>query len=233
VLEEFLTGREASVMALTDGESALLLPAARDHKRLLDGDAGPNTGGMGAVCPVEIGEADMETISTEVIQRFLDGIKKERLNFRGVIYAGLMFTPDGPKVLEFNVRFGDPETQAVLPVIKSDLLPALAACAEGKLAGRDLELTGETCVAVVAAAAGYPEKPEKGRPITGLYDQAPGVQVFHAGTAKRDEAYLTAGGRVLAVAACGTGTAAARERAYGALSGIKFEGMQYRKDIGL
>jgi phosphoribosylamine--glycine ligase len=233
VLEEFLTGREASVMALTDGESALLLPAARDHKRLRDGDAGPNTGGMGAVCPVEIGEADLEIIRTEVIQRFLDGIKKERINFRGVIYAGLMFTPDGPKVLEFNVRFGDPETQAVLPVLKSDLLPALAACAEGKLAGRDLELTGETCVAVVAAAAGYPENPEKGRPITGLYDQAPGVQVFHAGTAKKDDAYATAGGRVLAVAACGASPAAARERAYAALAGIRFEGMQYRKDIGL
>jgi len=233
VLEEFLTGREASVMALTDGESALLLPAARDHKRLRDGDAGPNTGGMGAVCPVEIGEADLEIIRTEVIQRFLDGIKKERINFRGVIYAGLMFTPDGPKVLEFNVRFGDPETQAVLPVLKSDLLPALAACAEGKLAGRDLELTGESCVAVVAAAAGYPENPEKGRPITGLYDQAPGVQVFHAGTAKKDGAYATAGGRVLAVAACGADVSAARERAYAALAGIKFEGMQYRRDIGL
>lgn len=233
VLEEFLTGREASVMALTDGESALLLPAARDHKRLRAGDAGPNTGGMGAVCPVEISDADMEIIRAEVIQRFLEGVKKERLNFRGVIYAGLMFTPEGPKVLEFNVRFGDPETQAVLPVIKSDLLPALAACAEGKLAGRGLELTGETCVSVVAAAAGYPEAPEKGRPITGLYDQAPGVQVFHAGTARKDDAYITAGGRVLAVAACGADVSAARERAYAALAGIKFEGMQYRKDIGL
>jgi phosphoribosylamine--glycine ligase len=233
VMEEFLTGREASVMALTDGESALLLPAARDHKRLLDGDGGPNTGGMGAVCPVEIAEEDMETIRTQVVQRFLDGLKKERINFRGVIYAGLMFTPEGPKVLEFNVRFGDPETQAIMPVIKSDLLPALNACAEGRLAGRELELTGETCVTVVAAAAGYPEAPEKGRPITGLYDKAPGVTVFHAGTEKKGDAYFTAGGRVLAVTACGTSAGAAREKAYAALSGIKFEGMQYRKDIGI
>jgi phosphoribosylamine--glycine ligase len=233
VMEEFLTGPEVSVMALTDGDSALLLPAARDHKRLLDGNAGPNTGGMGAVCPVEISEADMETIRTEVIQRFLDGLKKDRITFRGVIYAGLMFTPAGPKVLEFNVRFGDPETQAIMPVIKGDLLPVLAACADGRLAGRELELTGETCVAVVAAAAGYPENPEKGRPITGIYDQPAGVQVFHAGTVKKDEAYLTAGGRVLTVAACGKDVGAAREKAYAALSNVKFEGMQCRKDIGL
>ena len=233
VMEEFITGREASVMALVDGESALLLPVSRDHKRLLDGDKGPNTGGMGAVCPVEVPEEDMEIIRTEVIQRFLDGVKKERLGFRGVIYAGLMFTPEGPKVLEFNVRFGDPETQAIMPVLQSDLLPLLSACADGRLAGKALELTGETCVTVVAASAGYPEAPETGRAITGLYDQAAGVQVFHAGTAKKDDAYLTAGGRVLAVTACGEDVGAARKKAYAALAGIKFEGMQYRGDIGL
>jgi phosphoribosylamine--glycine ligase len=233
VMEEFLTGREASVMALTDGDSALLLPVSRDHKRLLDGDAGPNTGGMGAVCPVELSAGDMETVEKEVIRRFLDGLKAERINFRGVIYAGLMFTPEGPRVLEFNVRFGDPETQAVLPVLKSDLLPLLAACAKGRLAGRELELTGETCLAVVAAAPGYPESPETGTPITGLYDRKPGVEVFHAGTSKKDDSYVTAGGRVLAVTACGKDTGAAREKAYSALSTIKFEGMQYRKDIGL
>jgi phosphoribosylamine--glycine ligase len=233
VLEEFLTGREASVMALVDGESALLLPVSRDHKRLLDGNAGPNTGGMGAVCPAEISPSDMETIKTEVLERFLEGLRNERIAFRGVIYAGMMFTPEGPKVLEFNVRFGDPETQAIMPVIKSDLLPLLNACAEGKLAGREIELTGMTCVAVVAAAAGYPEAPAAGKPITGLYDQEPGVQVFHAGTAKKDGAYFTAGGRVLAVAACGNGAAEARSKAYAALSNIRFEGMQYRKDIGL
>ena len=233
VMEEFLTGPEASVMALTDGESALLLPVSRDHKRLLDGNAGPNTGGMGAVCPVELGAGEMETVKKEVIQRFLDGLKADRINFRGVIYAGLMLTPEGPRVLEFNVRFGDPETQAVLPVLKSDLLPLLAACAGGRLAGRELELTGETCVAVVAAAPGYPEAPETGAPITGLYDPRPGVEVFHAGTAKKDDAYITAGGRVLSVTARGSDVREAREKAYSALSGIKFEGMQYRRDIGL
>ncbi len=233
VMEEFLTGREASIMALTDGESALLLPAARDHKRLLDGDAGPNTGGMGAVCPAEIPEADMEAVRTLVVRRFLDGIKRERIPFRGVIYAGLMFTPRGPRVLEFNVRFGDPETQAVMPALRSDLLPLLAACAGGSLEGRGLELEDGVCVSVVAAAAGYPDAPEKGRGITGLYAPAEGVHVFHAGTVKKDDAYETAGGRVLAVTARGRDVADARQKAYAALAGIKFDGMQYRKDIGL
>lgn len=233
VMEEFMTGREASVMALVDGESALLLPIARDHKRLLDGNEGPNTGGMGAVCPVEIAEEDLQMIRTEVLQRFLDGLKKERIPFRGVIFAGLMFTPEGPKVLEFNVRFGDPETQAVMPLIKSDLLPLLYACAEGRLAGREIELSEETSITVVAASAGYPEDPEKGRAITGLYEPAPGVITFHAGTAKKDDAYFTAGGRVLSVTATGGTAEQARQKAYAALAKIKFEGMQYRKDIGL
>ncbi len=232
VMEEFLAGKEASVMALTDGESALLLPVSRDHKRLLDGGEGPNTGGMGAVCPVDLAEEDMAVIRTQVIQRFLSGLAKERIGFRGVIYAGVMLTADGPKVLEFNVRFGDPETQAVLPVIKSDLLPVLAACADGKLSGRELELLDGVCVSVVAAAAGYPEAPEKGRPITGLYERTPGVTVFHAGTEKKEDAWFTAGGRVLAVSAVGMDADEAREKAYAALAAIKFEGMQYRKDIG-
>jgi len=233
VLEEFMTGREASVMALIDGESALMLPVARDHKRLLDGNEGPNTGGMGAVCPVEVSPADHEMITNEVLRRFLDGIKKERIPFRGVLFAGLMFTPEGPKVLEFNVRFGDPETQAVMPLIRTDLLPLLYACADGKLAGKDIELSGETCVSVVAAAAGYPENPEKGKAILGLYDPAPGVTTFHSGTVKKDDAYFTAGGRVLSVTATGATLEQARQRAYAAIAKIKFEGMQYRKDIGL
>ncbi len=233
IMEEFLTGPEVSVMALTDGESAMLLPVSRDHKRLKDGDKGPNTGGMGAICPVPLPEEDMETIRTAVIRRFLDGLKRERIPYRGVIYAGLMLTPDGPKVLEFNVRFGDPETQAIMPVIKSDLLPALCACAEGRLAGRELDLTGETCVAVVAAAAGYPESPVTGRPITGLYDQPAGVQVFHSGTSSKDGGYFTSGGRVLCVSACAADAALACGKAYEAMRGIRFEGMQYRGDIGL
>ena len=233
VLEEFLAGTEASVMALVDGETYLMLPVSRDHKRLQDGNKGPNTGGMGAVCPVQLPAADLEIIEKEVLARFVEGVKKERLGFRGLIYAGIMLTMDGPKLLEFNVRFGDPETQAIMPVLKSDLLPLLAACADGKLAGRELELTGETCVSVVAAAAGYPENPEKDRPITGLYNPLPGVQVFHAGTAQKDGGYVTAGGRVLSVSASAKDLGAARQRAYAALAKINFEGMQYRKDIGL
>ena len=233
VLEEFMTGREASVMALIDGESALMLPVARDHKRLLDGGAGPNTGGMGAVCPVDVSPEDQEIIQTEIIQRFLEGVKKERIPFRGVLFAGLMFTPDGPRTLEFNVRFGDPETQAIMPLIKSDLLPLLYACAEGRLAGKEIELTGDVCASVVIASAGYPENPEKGKPITGLYAPSPGVSIFHSGTAKKDDSFITAGGRVLSVTACAPDLAAARAKVYAAIKKIDFEGMQYRKDIGL
>ncbi len=233
VMEEFLTGREASVMALVDGESFLMLPIARDHKRLLDGDAGPNTGGMGTVAPVEVPAQDLEVIKKEVLQRFVDGVKKERIPFRGVIFAGLMFTPAGPRVLEFNCRFGDPETQSVLPLIKSDLLPLLKACADGELAGKELESSGRACVSVVLAAGGYPENPEKGEEITGLYKVPAGVLVFHAGTAKKDDGYVTGGGRVLAVTATGANVDEARQKAYEAVSKINFEGMQYRKDIGL
>ncbi|HNW42928.1 MAG TPA: phosphoribosylamine--glycine ligase [Elusimicrobiales bacterium] len=233
VLEEFLTGREASVMALVDGNTFLMLPPARDHKRLLDGDAGPNTGGMGAVCPVGISPADLETIKTEVLQRFVDGLKKERIPFRGVIFAGLMFTPGGVKVLEFNVRFGDPETQAIMPLVKCDLLALLDACADGRLAGKQPTVSAETCVTVVLASEGYPESPVKGKLITGLDQVPPGVLVFHSGTAKRDGAWLTAGGRVLSITATGPDLEKARAKVYNAVSKIHFEGMQYRKDIGL
>ena len=233
VMEEFLTGREASVMALTDGRTLALLPVSRDHKRLRDGDAGPNTGGMGAVCPVELPAAAMAEIKAEVLGRFLAGLKAEGIDYRGVIYAGLMLTPKGPKVLEFNVRFGDPETEALLPAVKTDLLPLFDACARGELGDAKIELTGETCVAVVAAAAGYPEAPEKGRAIKGLAEGENGALVFHAGTALRAGEWTTAGGRVLAVCAGGPGLEAARAKAYAALGKISFEGMQYRKDIGL
>ncbi|MDO8802901.1 MAG: phosphoribosylamine--glycine ligase [Elusimicrobiota bacterium] len=233
VLEEFLTGREASVLALVDGNSFLLLPVARDHKRLQDGDAGPNTGGMGAVCPVEISAPDLEIIKKEILQRFVDGIKKERIPFCGVIFAGLMFTPGGPKVLEFNVRFGDPETQSIMPLIKGDLLALLKACADGKLAGKELETSAQTCVSVVLAAGGYPEAPEKGKEITGLYKVPAGSLVFHSGTAIKDDGYITSGGRVLSVTAAGANLEEARKKAYAAVSKVSFEGMQYRKDIGV
>ena len=233
VLEEFLTGREASVMALVDGHDFLMLPVSRDHKRLQDGDAGPNTGGMGAVCPVDIPAADLETIKKEILQRFVNGTKQARMPFRGVIYAGLMFTAEGPKLLEFNVRFGDPETQAIMPVIKSDLLPLLYACACGDLAGKTLELNDGVCAGVVLASAGYPENPEKGRAITGLDEVARDVTVFHAGTALKGGGFATSGGRVLTVTALAPDLAQARARVYEAVEKIHFDGMQYRKDIGV
>lgn len=232
VMEEFLTGREASVMALVDGEDFLMLPVSRDHKRLRDGDEGPNTGGMGAVCPVYVSPEHLEIIKNQVLRRFVAGLKEKHIKFRGLIYAGIMFTPEGPKVLEFNVRFGDPETEAIMPMIKGDLLPVLAACAEGKLAGQELAATSGTCITVVLASAGYPEAPEKNKEITGLDTVPSDVTVFHAGTKQVDGKYYTNGGRVLAVTACAPDMEQARAKVYAAIAGIHFEGMQYRKDIG-
>ena len=233
ILEEFLTGREASVMALVDGKDFLMLPVSRDHKRLSDRDEGPNTGGMGAIAPLGLAPRDLETIRKDILQKFVDGIKKEKIPFCGVIYVGLMFTPGGPKVLEFNTRFGDPETQALMPVIKSDLLELLAACADGRLAGRTLETNPGVCAAVVLSAKGYPENPQKGAEIAGLGQVPGGVEVFHAGTALSGGRTVTAGGRVLAVSALAPTLAEAREKAYSAVEKIKFEGMHYRRDIGL
>ncbi len=233
ILEEFLTGREASVMALVDGEDFLMLPVSRDHKRLSDHDLGPNTGGMGAIAPLDLPPRDLEIIQNDILRKFVDGIKKENIDFRGVIYVGLMFTPDGPKVLEFNTRFGDPETQALMPVIKTDLLELLAACADGQLKGKTLEVNPGVCVTVVLSAEGYPENPQKGAEITGLGQVPGGVEVFHSGTARSGGKTLTAGGRVLAVTALAPALAQAREKAYAAAGKIQFKGMHYRKDIGL
>jgi len=233
VMEEFLTGKEASVMALVDGGSYLMLPVSRDHKRLRDGDEGPNTGGMGAIAPVELEPGDLEIIKTEVLERFVAGVKKDKIPFCGVIYAGIMLTPDGPKVLEFNVRFGDPETQCLMPLIKSDLLELFMACADGRLGGRAIEVHKGTCLTVVLSSRGYPERPEKGKEISGLAAVPAGALVFHAGTKKEDGKFVTAGGRVLAVTVNAADPAEARKKAYSAVDKIKFDGMHYRKDIGL
>ncbi|OGS51488.1 MAG: phosphoribosylamine--glycine ligase [Elusimicrobia bacterium RIFOXYB2_FULL_62_6] len=233
LMEEHLSGREISVMALTDGESYLMLPVARDHKRLLDGDAGPNTGGMGAVAPVDPGPAVMETVKNEILQRFVDGVKKDRIPFRGVIYAGLMLTAAGPKLLEFNVRFGDPETQALLPLLDCDLLELLKACADGNLAGKTAPVHGGACAAIVLSAKGYPENPEKGKEIGGLGEVPADAVVFHSGTRKTGGRFVTGGGRVLSVAARAATAEEARKKAYAAVEKIKFAGMHYRKDIGL
>jgi len=233
VMEEFLTGKEASVMALVDGGSYLMLPVSRDHKRLMDGDAGPNTGGMGAIAPVELGPKDLGIIKTEVLERFVAGVKKDKMPFCGLIYAGIMLTPDGPKVLEFNVRFGDPETQCLLPLIKSDLLALFKACVDGKLSGHTVEISEETCVTVVLSSKGYPEAPEKGKEITGLEAVPAGALVFHAGTRKENGKFVTDGGRVMAVTVKAASGTEAREKVYAAVGKIKFEGMHYRKDIGI
>ena len=234
LLEEHVSGREVSALALTDGETVVPLALAQDYKRALDGDAGPNTGGMGAYSPLpRVDEATRRVIREEILERAVAAMASEGIRYRGVLYAGLMLTDDGPQVLEFNCRFGDPETQAILPRLRSDPAQALLACCDGSLAAPDLEWTEEACVSVVLASGGYPGDYATGLPISGLEEARPlrEVFVFHAGTRARDGRVLTSGGRVLAVSALGASFAEARDRAYEACSRISFEGMHYRKDI--
>ncbi len=232
LVEELLTGPEISMMAVLDGERYALLPASQDHKRLLDGELGPNTGGMGALCPVPLGADLLAAIRASVFDRALAGLAKDGLDFRGVLYAGLMLTPDGPKVLEFNARLGDPEAQAVLPLLDADFLELCLACAKGELRADRVPARAGACVSVVIAAEGYPEAPKPGAPLTpeaaaGLE----GVLVFHAGTKKDGSGWVAAGGRVLAVVGLGPDLAAARERAYGALPRVAGPQLRWRKDV--
>jgi phosphoribosylamine--glycine ligase len=235
VVEEFLDGDELSVLALCDGESALPLAPARDFKRIGDGDTGPNTGGMGAYSPVaEIDDAFLERIRAEVHQPVLDELAGRGTPFHGVLYAGLMLTADGPKVLEYNVRFGDPETQVVLPRLRSDLLELmLRAIRPGGLEGAVLEWDARAAVTVVLASGGYPDSPSSGEVISGLESVPEAIELLHAGTAERDGAIVTAGGRVLNVTALGDGVPAARAAAYAAADLIAFDGRQLRRDIAL
>jgi phosphoribosylamine--glycine ligase len=234
VVEEFLDGDELSLLAICDGETALPLAPARDYKRIGDGDTGPNTGGMGCYSPVpEVDDAFVERIRAEVHQPVVDELARRGTPFHGVLYAGLMLTADGPKVLEFNVRFGDPETQAVLPRLRSDLLDLLQrATRPGGLSGAVLEWDARSAVTVVLASRGYPVTSSKGDVIHGLdlvADQE--VEILHAGTAERGGEIVTAGGRVLNVTALGETTRAAREHAYAAADVIRFDGRQLRRDI--
>jgi phosphoribosylamine--glycine ligase len=234
LVEEHLAGREVSAFALTDGRRAVPLAMAQDFKRALDGDAGPNTGGMGAYSPVPfVDDALAEAISREVLERVAEALHAEGLDYRGVLYAGLMLTEDGPRVLEFNCRFGDPEAQALMPRVRSGLARTLLACARGDLGEARIELEDQACVTVVAASGGYPGPHETGFPIEGLEAaaQVPGAVVFHAGTALRDGRVVTAGGRVLAVSGLGGTIERARSIAYEALSRIRFPGMHHRSDI--
>jgi phosphoribosylamine---glycine ligase len=233
VMEEFLEGEELSLLALCDGENVVPLAPAQDYKRIFDGDEGPNTGGMGSYSPVPgFGPAEVEEIVDAVHRPVLAAMAARGIPFHGVLYAGLMVGPEGPKVLEFNTRFGDPETQAVLPRLHSDLLDlCLAARVPGGLAGVEAEFDEDWAVTLVLASAGYPESSSKGDPIEGLAEAAQLAEVTHAGTAARDGGVVTAGGRVLNVTALGPTPAAARDRAYDAAGRISFDGMQIRSDI--
>ena len=236
IIEECLVGQEASILVITDSREVISLASAQDHKRVYDFDEGPNTGGMGAYSPAPVVTRDLfKEILDKVVYKTIDGLAKEGIDYRGVLYAGIMLTKDGPKTLEFNVRFGDPETQAILPRLKSDLLEIMFSASEQKLSRvRALVWDERACVSVVCASGGYPGDYEKGKEISGL-DEAAKMQdvvVFHAGTRKQDNKILTNGGRVLSVTGLGNTIQEAIAKTYQAVDKIHFEGMHYRKDIG-
>jgi phosphoribosylamine--glycine ligase len=236
VVEEFLEGEELSLLALCDGERAVPMAPAQDYKRIYDGDRGPNTGGMGSYSPVPgIGAERAREIASEVHQPVVDLLREAGTPFHGVLYAGLMMTVDGPRVLEFNVRFGDPETQAILPRLRTDLLELLMrAATAGGLRGVELEWSEQWAVTVVLASAGYPASASTGDPISGLEAVDPAIEVTHAGTARASNgssALVTAGGRVLNLTALGRDPQEARRAAYAAADVIDFPGKQLRRDI--
>lgn len=236
IIEECLEGQEVSILVITDSKEAVALASAQDHKRVFDNDLGPNTGGMGAYSPAPIVTVELlKEIMEKIIYRTIDGLVKEGIDYRGVLYAGVMLTKDGPKTLEFNVRFGDPETEAMLPRLKSDLVEVMLATCEGKLSKiRTLEWDNRACVCVVCAAGGYPGNYAKDKEINGLDQIAKteDVVIFHAGTNKVGNKILTSGGRVLAVTGLGATIKEAINKTYVAIEKINFEGMHYRKDIG-
>jgi len=234
VLEEFLEGEELSFLVLSDGERVAALAASQDHKRVGEGDTGANTGGMGAYSTDALLDPQMrEWLLTHVARPVVAGMRAEDAEYRGILYCGLMMTARGPMVLEFNCRFGDPETQAILMRLDSDLVEALEAAIEGRVSDGDFKWSADASVCVVAAAGGYPDSYESGKKIMGLEEaaQVEGVKVFHAGTSRRDGAFYTAGGRVLGVTARGADLETAVGRVYSAAEKIRFEGMHYRKDI--
>jgi phosphoribosylamine---glycine ligase len=236
IIEECLRGSECSVHALVSRKSFRMLATARDHKRALDGDEGPNTGGMGAVSPADNWNTEREgNFTSSIMQPLLDGLTRNGTMFRGLLFPGLMITDGGLRVLEFNCRFGDPETQAILPRMKSDLLPLLVATIEGGLENVAIEFDPRIAVTVILASGGYPGRYETGKPIEGLENAArlPEVQIFHAGTKRQEGKTVTAGGRVLAITALGDSATEARERAYAAIDQIHFDGCHFRRDIAL
>ena len=235
VIEEFLEGTEISVFAMTDGDNAIILLPSQDYKRAYDGDKGPNTGGMGAIAPHPLFDEEIKQITMdEIITPTLEGLKYLGSPFKGILYAGLMITDNGPKVLEFNCRFGDPETQTIMPLLKSDLLEMMLFAVEGKILEADMEWDDRKSVCVVMASSGYPKRYKKGYPITGLdsADNDKDVVIFHAGTAQRGDSIITNGGRVLNVVGIGKTFASASKKAYSVVKQIKFEKAFYRFDIG-
>ena len=235
LLEERLTGPEVSVLLFSDGKDYRLMPAARDHKRIGENDTGPNTGGMGSITDARIiDSATLGQVASQIVEPTLQGCRDEGFPFRGILFVGLMVTPDGPRVLEYNVRFGDPETQAILVRLKTDLAKIFAAISEGELGQLIIEWSPDSSACVVLAARGYPAKAETGATIYGLegIEQRQDVHVFHAATSRPDGEWLTAGGRVLGVTATGQDLEAALSRCYRAVGEIQWEGMQYRRDIG-
>jgi phosphoribosylamine---glycine ligase len=235
VVEEFLSGNECSVHALVDGRSYLLFPTAQDHKQLYDGNRGPNTGGMGTFSPSQRLDASLlQEIKEKILDPFLEGIRKDHLNFRGLLFPGVMLTKEGPRVLEFNCRFGDPETQVLLPRLKTDLVDLLEATITEQLDTVTAEWDSGSAVCVVMASGGYPGKYSTGKTIVGLEEvrQMDDVTVFHAGTKTSENRILTAGGRVLGVTAVGDSLLAAKRRAYDAVDKIEFDECYFRRDIG-
>ena len=235
VIEEFMTGREVSVLSFVDGHTIKIMTSAQDHKRAKDGDKGLNTGGMGTFSPSPFYTAEVDEFCKKYIyQATVDAMKAEGREFKGIIFFGLMLTPKGPRVLEYNARFGDPETQVVLPRMKNDIIDVFEACIDGTLDKIDLEFEDNAAVCVVLASDGYPEKYEKGKLITGLeaFDNNPGYYCFHAGTKRTDEGFVTNGGRVLGITATGSDLKTARANAYKATEWVSFQNKYMRHDIG-
>lgn len=234
VVEEFLTGIEASMLCFVDGKTIVPMESAQDYKRIFDEDSGPNTGGMGTYSPSLVFNDELEKqIGERILEPTLKGFQKDGLDFKGVLFIGLMITGDGPKVIEFNNRFGDPETQSVLPRMKTDLLDIMNAVVEDRLAEQTIEWIDKKAVCVVMASGGYPGSYEKGKRVSGLRDVDRDIIVFHSGTKSKDSEILTDGGRVLGITALGNTHEEARQKAYKNVARISFEGAQYRKDIGL
>lgn len=234
VIQEFLEGTEVSLHAICDGKTAKLFPTSQDHKRALDGDGGLNTGGMGTYSPTPfLSDAELQEVGDQILQPWLRGCREERIDFHGILYPGIMLTKTGAKVLEFNARFGDPETQVYLTRLENDLVELLDASVSGTLAGIEMKWNRQASVCVVLASGGYPGRYAKGQVITGLAEAnaLPATKVFHAGTALSGRNIVTNGGRVLGVTALGDGVAGAVRQAYAAVARIRFDGMQYRRDI--